>query len=284
MEKLKTIRDYAMADGSLARPRTPRAGSLFACTHGLEQAKWLDHKVKVFEALGFNCRTYEYTCEGFNGPHTTRRFYTQNTQEVARLYEAWYHKSPTKNKWYKNYKAFLQAAPFDTESLVIFFLDNGGAAMKKRYFNYQYGIKADIAPFIDKFLLSTSYQDSTLFEPVLESIGIEAKGHKPFEKKSFVSITKIDSKLKIKNLVKDFCEKNSLTEVFGYKYDHPIALSQVERLSGRNSHMGPKRTNVGVCDSLISANNQLNAERADRRICPATEESDVIRDFSVVTK
>jgi hypothetical protein len=264
----KLIRDFVFADGSLMRPGNGYQ-SRFAACHSISQRQWLLYKLKVFNKLGFKSRLFDYECLGFDNKQSkTLRFYTESCYHLYELYKDWYFFDPSFKKMRKDYAKLLEHSVFDMHSLIVFYLDNGCCATKKSYINYQYGIKSKIDPFIDKFLFSTSYNDPKIFIDPLKRMGIDIIYGYENEKKSFFAITRIEGKLIFKDALRKFCETTGLASTFEYKYDYPLALSQVERLTGRIPDMGPKRSNVGKCDSLICTNNKKKCRGKLEEVSP----------------
>lgn len=220
---IKTLRDLVIGDGSLYRTHKGHSsGTICSISHSKNQYLWISWKKNKFKELNLPYKFYE--------DRDARKAWRLCSYSTHQLTEYWL-------RWYvggdKLYKPMLEECDFDEESLAILFLDNGSRALKKRYKDYRNQVYCEIDPYVEKFKLSVGKRSQDyLIDFLYKRFGIESTKSREFTGDGEILIGKNHSKQIIKNIVQDFCVKNRLDLVFSYKYNFPLSMRQVQRLSG----------------------------------------------------
>lgn len=227
MDRIKLIRDLVIGDGSLYRNHpTKNSGATLSISHSKEQMLWIDWKHRRMLKIGIKCKFYQDK----GGKYAYRLRSTVN-QEFRRLWDEWYFWDESHKRFEKDYFKLLSAAKVDEETLAILFLDNGSRGIKRSYTCYKTGRRCEIEPYIERFKLSVGRRDQDPIIAMLASFGIEAKKSREGTGNGEVQVGKNQSKLILKNILHTFCLKHDFVGTFGYKYQYPISMKDVQRLS-----------------------------------------------------
>jgi len=245
MDRIKIIRDLVIGDGSLFTPISQNAGSCIGISHADVQYEWIFWKKKKLDDLGIKLRFYQDKTPNKQGRRAWRIRTTVN-QEFKRLWEDWYYIKNGISE--KSYIKMLNAAPVDEDTLAILFLDNGSRQLKSTYKDFNNGKKYKIEPYMDKFRLSVGKREQAPIVAMLASFEIDSRKNREFTGEGEVTIGTNKGKQILKYILDEFCTKNRI-DVFKYKYDFPISMSQVKRLSEMDCQKA-------ICDSLNTTNNQ----------------------------
>lgn len=219
---IKVLRDLVLGDGYLVQPCGLNGGSGFRCCQGIEQWRWLSYKSKILIDLGFNLTRAEYHDK--RRTSVTQVIYTQTNQEFRRLYNRWYMMN-SKGKMQKRFELMLNECPFDIESLMMLYLDNGHSEIRKTVIRYNTKKKIDVNPFFDNLSICCSYHDSNVLAEKINNLGFICRANRPFELRSRITIFKVEEKRKFLDCLKNYCEERNLGSTFSYKYNLPVSCA-----------------------------------------------------------
>ena len=243
-QKLKLLRDLVLGDGSLYTPNSKNAGSTLGISHSFSQGGFLEWKRQKLEEVGFHTRTYQD-----KGGRQAYRLRTQCLNELRDLWQVWYMPVDySKGGYEKNYEELLKI-PYDEQTVALFFLDNGSRGIKREYKDYNTGIRHEVIPYIERFKISIGRRPAAPIIKMFSDLGIETTVSREGTGNGEVVVGKAESKNLLKNIVLRFCEEHRLDSIFKYKYDFPLSMVRAKRLNELD------RSQMAVCDSLISTNN-----------------------------
>lgn len=227
MSKIKLIRDLVIGDGSLYRSHpTKNSGCTLSISHCIEQVSWIEWKYRRLQEISIKCKCYQD-----KSGKKAYRLRSTVTQEFRRFWNEWYFWDDARQRYEKDYFKMLSAVKVDEDTLAILFLDNGSRGLKSSYKDYRTGNACKIEPYIERFSLSVGVRKQDPIIAMLGSFGIEARKSREGTGDGEVLIGKNESKNILKNILNNFCLKNCFTGTFGYKYQYPISMKDVQRLS-----------------------------------------------------
>lgn len=212
----KKLRDILLGDATLSNPVSKNAGSILQITHENKQKKWLEFKADSLSDLGMMFK-FVGGDQKYNYKEGTFQFtmgYTPSSKFLRFLYDRWYERT-LDGKRVKNYRKMLSDYIVDMETFIVFFLDNGCIDKRDGY--------------LKSFIFSTNFQDSDLLAKQLSNFKFAVRSYDKNGSKSHFTLGTKRAKERFQVLLREFCQKNNLVDVFSYKYELPI--SHAERLN-----------------------------------------------------
>lgn len=224
MDNVKLIRDFVLGDGSIYRSGND---CIFSISHSREQLEWLLWKKKQLDNYGYIMNFWEDNSE--KGAGRLRSYPDYN---FKKLWRDWYFFS--NNKYQKHHQNLINSFPIDEDTIAILFLDNGSRAIKKDCKCYRTRTRILIEPYIEKFRISVGDREQQPVIDMLKQFKVDARKSREFTGNGEVLIGTTASKEIIQDIVSRFCKKNAIN-IFEYKYNYPLAMSRVQRLSESES-------------------------------------------------
>ena len=228
MNRTKLIRDLVIGDGSLYR--TGQGGSNTGVTLGIshceQQAIWIDWKARRLREADIPIKLYQD-----RGGKDAWRLRSFSRHDFRRYWQSWYFFDEDRDVFEKDYFKLLSAAPVDEETLAILFLDNGSRGLKSKYKCYKTRRACEIEPYIERFKLSVGRRTQDPIVAMLASFGIESRKSREGTGNGEVLIGVTDSKRILRNILNEFCLKHGIWHSFRYKFDYPLSMKDVKRLS-----------------------------------------------------
>jgi hypothetical protein len=207
MSKEKLIKDLALGDGYISKPKSNDSNSRLVIKHSTKQTDYALYKKELLEAAGFKCSIDMYTLENGYGVISIRTMANIVIKNV-------------RVKLYPNDKKTVSQEiikDFDSRSLAILFQDNGAREHTK--YHRHSGKKYAVKPYINCFVLHQncfSVEENELVISKLLEMGIESRSQ---TRKGYpvIIISKVQAKERFVELIKPLLHPS-----MAYKIDTPV--------------------------------------------------------------